>query len=196
MARSRPESVDDATTIGNLIYMMHTTWADVSGLLQWLFRMLTEHSDWAERVRNRHREPSLSMRIVMETLRLEQSEYLYRVANRAIEHAGSVIPRGWLIRLCVRESHQNPAVFDDPQSFDPDRFLHRSYARQDYAPFGAGLRHACLGEGLTKALGRIFVEELAVGYAWRTIADGPYEYSAWRHWRPSSDWRVLVTAAA
>lgn len=202
LATHRPDAVEDPTVIGNLIYLMHLSWSDVSGLLVWVFRMLTEHPEWVERL---HVAPMgagggdaaglpLSTRVVLETLRLEQSEHLYRVANRAIEHDGFVIPRGWLVRLCVRESHRDPAVFENPEAFDPDRFLRRTYTRREYSPFGAGLRHACLGEGLTRAVGRVFVEELVSAYTWRTVADGAYEYSAWRHWRPSSRWRVLVTA--
>jgi cytochrome P450 len=200
MAKSRVESIDDPTVIGNLIYMMHTTWSDVSGLLQWVFRMLTEHSEWVERLRDAPETeppandgpPALATRVVMETLRLEQSEYLYRVTTRRIEHAGFVIPRGWLVRLCVRESHRDPAVFADPEEFNPDRFLDRSFTRHQYSPFGAGLRHDCLGAALTMMVGRLFVDALAKGFEWRTVADGPHEFSAWRHWRPSSSWRVLV----
>jgi cytochrome P450 len=138
----------------------------------------------------------LSTRVVLETLRLEQSEHLYRVATREIEHRGFVIPRGWLVRLCVRESHRDPAVFENPEAFDPDRFLRRTYTRREYSPFGAGLRHTCLGEGLTRLVGHVFVEEVASAYTWRTVTDGAYEYSAWRHWRPSSRWRVLATSTA
>ena len=199
MAGSRPGSIDDPTMIGNLVYMMHTTWADVSGLLQWVLRMLTDHPEWADRLRL---SPSradaegvlpLSTRIVMETLRLEQSEYLYRETTRDIEHKGVVIPRGWLVRLCVRESHQDPAVFANPDIFDPDRFLSRTFTRREYAPFGAGLRHACLGEHLTRTVASLFAEELAGGYRWQTVADGPPEHSAWRHWRPASAWRIVMT---
>ncbi|MBK9241185.1 MAG: cytochrome P450 [Acidobacteria bacterium] len=156
---------------GNLAYILHTTWADVSGLLQWIARMLTDHGQWADRLRlPAHADSaheggalSLSTRVVMETLRLEQSEYLYRATTSDVSHGGMVIPKGWLVRLCVRESHQDPAVFEHAQTFDPDRFLHRSFARREYAPFGAGLRHACLGEELTKTVGGIFAEELARG---------------------------------
>ncbi len=201
MERSRPGAVDDPTISGNLIYLMHFSWSDVSGLLQWVFRMLTEHSEWAERLRatravavsERNGAPGLSTRVVMETLRLEQSEHLYRVANRDIEHEDFVIPRGWLVRVCVRESHRDPVVFNEPEKFNPDRFLGRSYTRREYSPFGAGLRHTCLGEGLSRQVGRIFAEELSLGYEWRTVSDGPYEYSAWRHWRPSSNWQVVVS---
>ncbi|MEP6506893.1 MAG: cytochrome P450 [Gemmatimonadales bacterium] len=203
MARRRPGLVEDPTIAGNLIYLMHFTWSDVSGLLQWVFRMLTEHSEWAERLRamrgvtdsDQVSALSLSTRVVMETLRLEQSEHLYRFAKRDIEHEGIMIPRGWLVRLCVRESHRDPMVFHDPDEFDPDRFLTRPYTRREYSPFGAGLRHTCLGEGLSRQVGRVFAEELAWGYRWRTVTDGPYEYSSWRHWRPSSSWRVRLTPA-
>ena len=203
MSANERAPLDDPTVSGNLIYLMHFSWGDVSGLLQWIFRMLTEHQEWAERLRatrasNGSEESdatSLSTRVVMETLRLEQMEHLYRVANQTIKHDGVVIPEGWLVRVCVRESHRDPAVFEDPEKFDPDRFLRRSYQRREYAPFGAGLRRACLGEGLSRHVGRIFAEELARGYRWRTVADGAYEYGVWRHWRPSSDWRVMLTTA-
>jgi len=199
MARTRPGSADDPTMIGNLVYMLHTTWADVSGLLQWVTRLLTDHGEWADRLRQArgtgdNGSASLSTRVVMETLRLEQSEYLYRVATADIDHNGFRVPKGWLVRLCVRESHQDPTVFEEPAVFNPDRFLHRTFTRREYAPFGAGLRHACLGEQLTRTVASIFVEELARGYVWHTVTDGPPEHSAWRHWRPSSGWRIALTA--
>jgi cytochrome P450 len=193
-------AIDDPTVVRNLIYLLHTSWADVSGLLVWLWRMMTEHAQWAESVRNGHRQggvdegvQSLSTRIVMETLRLEQSEQLYRVTTRQIQHGHFVIPKGWLVRLCVRESHQDPSVFERPDVFDPDRFLHHTFTRREYSVFGGTLRHACLGEGLTTMVGRIFVEEVC-GMSWETTADGEYEYGPWRHWRPSSAWRVRLAA--
>ena len=199
MDRARPGSTQDPMMIGNLVYMMHTTWADVSGLLQWVFRMLTDHPEWADRLRltspatGSDDELPLSTRVVMETLRLEQSEYLYRETTRRIEHRGVVIPKGWLVRLCTRESHRDPTVFEHPDVFDPDRFVSRAFTRREYAPFGAGLRHACLGEHLTRTVASLFAEELARGYQWRTVADGPPEHSAWRHWRPASAWRIVLT---
>ncbi len=203
LERARPGASDDPTLLGNLVYMGHTTWADVSGLLVWVFRMLTEHAAWAERLRavgsstrDEDGEPPLATRIVMETLRLEQSEHLYRIALRDLPRGDTLIPRGWLVRLCVRESHQDPRVFADPATFDPDRFRGRSYSLREYSPFGGGLRHACVGEGLTTRVAATFAETLTTGFRWSTVADGPYEYSAWRHWRPGSAWRVKVTALA
>jgi len=201
LATADGDAIDDPTVVRNLIYLLHTSWADVSGLLVWLWRMMTEHAQWAERVRKGDHQrgmaegvQSLPTRIVMETLRLEQSEQLYRVTTRQIEHGNLVIPEGWLVRLCVREGHQDPSVFEHPEVFDPDRFLHHTFTRREYSVFGGTLRHACLGEGLTTMVGRIFVEELCGTVSWETTADGEYEYGPWRHWRPSSAWRVRLAA--
>ena len=46
-----------------------------------------------------------------------------------ITHAGFRLPRGWLLRICVHESHRDPAVFEHPEVFDPDRFLRRAPTR-------------------------------------------------------------------
>jgi cytochrome P450 len=202
LSRHRPGALRDASLVTNLAYVMHTTWADVSGLLVWALRLLTDHPEWVDRLRaegtDEHQGSTLPLgtRIVLETLRLEQSEYLYRIATRTIRHGDLVVPRGWLVRLCVQESHRDATIFERPDTFDPDRFLRRTYTRREYSPFGAGLRHACLGEGLTKMVGRAFVEELARDYEWATVQDGPPEYSTWRHWRPSSDWRITVKRRA
>jgi cytochrome P450 len=200
IARRHPEMRADSGVMGNLIYEMHITWADLAGLLQWLLRMLTDHPYWLERL---HAAPAadadegehaaLAARIVSETLRMQQVEHLYRTAERDIEHEGKVIPRGWMVRICLQESHRDPAVFANPDAFDPDRFVGRTYTRREFLPFGAG-RHACIGESLARTVGRLFVDELGSGWEWRTVADGPIEQGSWRHWRPSSRWRIAMAA--
>ena len=200
ITRRYPEARTDAGLIGNLIYEMHITWADLSGLVQWLLRMLADHPLWLARLRaapppdpEDAEHASLAARVVSETLRLQQVEHLYRTAERDLAHEGKVIPRGWLVRICLWESHRDPDVFPDPDAFDPDRFLGRTYTRREFLPFGAG-RHACIGEALARTVGRLFVEALADGWEWRTVADGPIEQGSWRHWRPSSRWRIAIAA--
>jgi cytochrome P450 len=198
----QPGALDEDTVLYNLAYMCHTTWGDISGLLTWLFRMLVDNPQWADRLRDAQQSgapgeaAALAGLIVQETLRLEQSEHLYRVARRDIaDEDGTVVPKGWLIRVCVRESHRDPSVFDAAETFDPERFERRTFTRREYSPFGAGGRTACIGEGLTRALAAVFAEEVVRGRRWRTVVDAPPEYGPWRHWRPSSAWRVAVTPA-
>ena len=195
-------ALDEDTVLHNLAYMCHTTWGDISGLLTWVFRMLVDNPEWADRLRDTQRTgapgeaAALAGRIVQETLRLEQSEHLYRVAMRDIaDEDGTVVPKGWLIRVCVRESHRDPSVFDAAETFNPDRFERRTFTRREYSPFGAGGRTACIGEGLTRMVAAVFAEEVVRGWRWRTANDGPPEYGPWRHWRPSSNWRVTAMPA-
>jgi cytochrome P450 len=130
---------------------------------------------------------------VMETLRLEQSEYLYRRVSRPIDIDGHRVPAGWILRLCVNESHRDPTVFADPDRFEPQRFLSRAYSRTEYSPFG-GHTHGCMGAHVAYFLGRLLVEELALGYAWTVVSDGPIERGSRHrdHWRPSARRRIAM----
>ena len=106
--------------LGNLIYIMQVTWGDVTGLLLWVFKMLSDHPEWRARLAH-EQSRELAMRIVQETLRLEQSESRYRRATADLELDGFRIPKDWLVRMCIRESHQDESVFPNATTFDPDR---------------------------------------------------------------------------
>lgn len=180
---SEPELVDDPAVIFNLLYIGVAGGGDLSDLLVWITKMLCDHASWAERLRLDPGSSDLANRVVLETLRLEQSEYLVRRALSDLRFHETRIPAGWHIRVCVRESHRDPSKFEDPETFNPDRFLERPGAGS-YLPFGIGGR-ACLGQHLTVEFGRIFAEELAGGFEWEVIDDGPREFGGF-HWRPSS----------
>jgi cytochrome P450 len=183
----------------NLAAIMENTAGDLSGLLNWLLRQLIDHPRWVEPLRaevargGTSAPDALATRVVLEALRLEQMEFIYRDVTQDLPLDGFVIPRGWQLRICVRESHRDPAIFPDPDAFNPDRFLGRSYTRTEYAPFGIlGSYVVCLGEQLTKTVGRIFVSELAAGFDWRVLRDGPREFSGW-HSAPSGRLRLQLT---
>ncbi len=191
LARNTPEALSDRTVLGNLIYITQVTWGDVTGLLLWVFKMLSEHPAWRERLAQ-ERNRDLSTRIVRETLRLEQSESRYRRALTDLDLDGFRIPKNWLVRMCIRESHQDAATFPDPTVFNPDRFLGKPFTRAQYAPFGA-FRLACIGEELTKVVGAIFALELVSGFEWRVVEDGAAEISSWAHNAPSRRLSVEMT---
>src|SRR4029079_3415347 len=108
----------------------------------WILQMLLRHQEWLSRVREcvvrqdsasaiaEQSEP-VTTRIVSETLRLEQSEYLIRRTTGELKLAGFVIPKGWLVRICVRESHRSAAAFKEPNTFNPDRFIHNQPSRAE-----------------------------------------------------------------
>ena len=201
-----PAALDDPTRARNLFLAYRISTADVAGLLDWVLAQLTDAPEWIRAVRAQSgtaggptgsQPTDLASRVVLETLRLEQSEYLYRRVTRPIELAGATIPAGWLVRICVQESHRDPAIYPNPDRFDPDRFLGRVFGRSEYSPFGAD-NHGCLGAMVALFLGRIFVEELCHGYDWQLAQDGPPERGTRHrhHWRPSSQRRFVLSRLA
>jgi|SRR5688572_9287816 len=192
MADAHAGAIDDPTIAGNFILVSHIAYGDLTGLHMWIFKMVSDHP--AVLLPVRAGVADAGTRIVMETLRMEQSEFLYRRVTRSFDYEGLTIPAGWMIRFCIRESHRDPSVFPDPDRFDPNRFANRTYSREEYSPFGAD-SHACMGSHFAHFLGRLFVEELARGFDWQVVADGPAELGGNRpgdHWRPSTRLRVVL----
>ncbi len=185
-ARVSPGALADLFTLRNLIFTAISTREDVAGLLIWMLKLLSDNPAWVARLREvPGNDVDLSDRIVSETLRLEQSEYVLSRAKHDIRLDGFVIPAHWMIRVCVHEAHRDAKKFEDPDRFNPDRFLANRYDREAFSPFGIGSR-SCTGEILTRAMARVFIAELTRNFDWSVVADGPRELSAHRHWAPSS----------
>ena len=186
------ESADDATAIKNLVYMAQTGAADVSALMAWVIWMLSVNDGWVERLRTSPDIGPAARRVVMEAVRMEQSEFILRRTTDEIRWQGFTIPRGWRVRICVRESHRDPAVFADADQFDPDQFVGDPVPRHDYSAFGVSTtRTRCMGEGMTLTIGRLFVEQLVCGFDWTVVSRAKPEFSG-VHWRPSSQFSVAL----
>jgi cytochrome P450 len=193
LVAARTDAPDDPTLLGNLVYMIETGGRDTADLLLWVLKELADHPDQAAEL-GRTADPGLARRIVLETLRREQSEYVVRRVMRPITVEGYTVPAGWLLRFCVRESHRDPAVFADPERFDPDRFLGDPPRANAYAPFGLGV-HTCLGRSLVLALATDFLTPLGGGHDWRVTADGPRVFGSF-HWMPSRRFRLAFSSRA
>ena len=87
-------------------------------------------------------------KVVTETLRLFPPVYaLPRVADQDVQFDGYRVPEGERIGIIIRRIQRDPRFFDDPETFDPDRWTDEF--RQElhdfaYAPFGGGPR-ICIG---------------------------------------------------
>lgn len=91
----------------------------------------------------------LTVRILHEAMRLcPPAPAVARQARVDVEVDGFAVPRGWNIILNLYALHRDPAAWDKPEEFDPDRFLpERSHSRDrwQYLPFGGGQR-SCVGD--------------------------------------------------
>lgn len=201
-----PNLLENEARTRNLILIFRLATGDLTALLDWVTTKLSQHPEWQARVRGEEgvsggphgTQPNdVASRVVLETLRMEQSEYLYRTVVRPIEVEGYDIPPGWLVRICVQESHRDPEIFKDPDLFDPERFANRRMTRREYSPFGADHR-ACMGVSMVHFMGRVFVEELCGGYELLVTRDAPMEKGTRHrdHWRPSPDRRVVLNPLA
>jgi cytochrome P450 len=71
-----------------------------------------------------------------------------RMATRDVEVAGYRVPAGTMLAFGRLSVQTDPSLWDDPLSFDPDRFSPERSAGRDrwqYVPFGGGPR-SCIGD--------------------------------------------------
>jgi cytochrome P450 len=113
-----------------------------------------------------------------ETLRLYPPAWIGpRRAIEDFEFAGQKVKAGTYVNYCSWASHRLPEVFEDPESFVPNRFSKErktALPRGAYVPFGGGSR-ICIGKrfgqtevkAITTAILRRFRLELAPGYEMR-----------------------------
>ena len=204
--RADAAHLEDETLIGNLVLIVHVTRSNVRGLLGWVLKEHVDHPQFAQRIRQAARDTTegasrveaLATNFVSETLRMHQSEYFYREVVNEIRIGPHRVPKGWLLRVCVRECHDDPVVFPEPSAFNPERFAGRHYSKTEYCPFGHGA-HSCFGAGLAIMIARALITALAIDFDARGVSDGPAERQGnrhWSHWRPSRSLRVALRSAS
>lgn len=91
----------------------------------------------------------LTVRVLHEAMRLcPPAPAIARQAREDVEIDGHRVPRGWNVVLNLYALHRDPAAWERPTQFDPERFTpERAAARSrwQYLPFGGGQR-ACIGD--------------------------------------------------
>jgi len=187
--------IDDDTVLGNLLQMLDSGCSDVTGLSTWTLKLLTDNPAEIERLKKSLESSSpeaeaVAHNIISETLRLEQSEYLYRRTTQPIQIGKYTVPEGWMLRICIRDGHQDANKFTDPEKFCPMRFSGKDYSHNEYAPFGL-FKHRCVGENLARAISRILIIELVRNYSFFVTRDGPREHGNF-HWEPNRKFALCL----
>ena len=159
-------SADQVT--GMFISMMFAGHHTTSGTAAWTLIELLRHPDWYARVVAENdalaaaladegeqltyqalREMPVTEAAIKEALRLHPPLIiLLRVAKVPVEVEGYTIRPGQLVGASLSVSNRLPEAFDDPDAYDPGRYLDPRHDDADnpwnWIPFGAG-RHRCVG---------------------------------------------------
>lgn len=93
----------------------------------------------------------------------------FRRVLRDFELGGYLIPKDWVVIYSVRETQHTSPLFDDAESFIPERWEGLDELaganKYHYIPFGAGPR-GCIGKAYAMLLAKIFVIELVRRCDW------------------------------
>ncbi len=67
-----------------------------------------------------------------------------KIVNRSFTLGSRVLNVNDELGVCISLLHRQPAIWENPSAFAPDRYVDRKYAPSEYAPFGGGTRK-CIG---------------------------------------------------
>jgi len=133
-----------------------------SNLLTQAMVTLADEEEWWERM---SASPDTVPAVVEEALRyFSPSAVNQRAAASDVDFHGVHIPAGDVVLVCYLAADHDPAVFPNPEVFDPSRDN-----LGDHLAFGRGI-HFCPGAALARMEARIALEELSAAVAGYSIA--------------------------
>lgn len=152
-----------------------------ANLLAWTFYLLSRHPGIERKVREElqtvlngrtPRFDDLPQLVYLESV-LEESLRLYppawilaRQSTRVERVGGFDIPKGSVIVISPYVIHRNTKFWDNPEGFDPDRFIEKNSQdrkKYSYIPFGAGPRQ-CIGNAFALMEAKIILATALQSY--------------------------------
>jgi cytochrome P450 len=106
-------------------------------------------------------QPHLLDEVIKESLRLYPPIHLgTRRVVESIDFDGHCVPAGERLIYSIYLTHRDPAIWEDPEDFKPERFTRGSKKPSfAYVPFGGGPR-ACIGAAFGQAEARLVLARL------------------------------------
>ncbi|CUH80625.1 cytochrome P450 [Tropicibacter naphthalenivorans] len=144
-----------------LLLAGHETTTNAAGNL--ILELLKRREQW----RAIAQDPALAKNAVEEGLRYATSVVAWRRrAKEPVTIGGVDLPAGANLLLSLASANRDPALFEEPETFD----IARKDARNHMA-FGKGLHH-CVGAPLARLELRILLEELTAAFPEMRLAEG------------------------
>jgi cytochrome P450 len=165
LAAKNPETgqpMPEALVVSNLLTLLEAGHETTAKALTWTLYLLARAPDWQARVYDEIcnaagdgpidaaviERLTVTQRVLKESMRLyPPAPVIARQSTEALNIGGWPLPAGSQIVIPIFAIHRHRKLWDDPDRFDPDRFLPEAEAgrpRTQYMPFGGGPR-VCIG---------------------------------------------------
>lgn len=138
-------ALDEDAAAGHANILFVSASEPVAITLAWTVLLLSQQRDWRRALRA---DEQWASPVLLESLRLlPPNGFMVRLTTRTLTLAGIELPPNCEVMLCPLLSHRDPAVFERPRAFVPERWRDARPSAYEYFPFGAGI-HACVGRAL------------------------------------------------
>lgn len=170
--------LSDKTIRDQMLTMLIAGHDTSTALLAWIFALLGQHPDvYAKLVRELDegepgQHPPLLDQVIKETLRLYPPIHIGNrmVAEDVAFGEGETIPAGSRMFYSIYLTQRDPAIWEQPDHFLPERFA-RGRSKTPpmaYVPFGGGPR-ACIGAAFGQAEARIVLAYLLQNFDFQPL---------------------------
>jgi cytochrome P450 len=145
-------ALDEDQIVSNAAVLLFGGIETTEGMIANAALHLLENPSALERSR---REPQLIDAAIEESLRLEPAAAVIdRYATAAVDLAQAEIAPGELVRISIAAANRDPAIFADPDRFDPHRGNGRGHLAFAHGP------HVCVGVHLARLEARVGLRAL------------------------------------
>lgn len=174
----------DEEIINQMIFVMMASHDTTTSTLTSMVYETARSPEWQERMRaeahmfyekgpleyNRLKEFEEIGYVLNECLRLHPALVaMPRKVVKGFDFKGYHIPADTIIAVSPHISHRDPAVWSNPEEFDPLRFsperAEHKKASNCFIPFGAG-RHVCIGKYFAEMEAKITMSHFARRFKW------------------------------
>ncbi len=214
LAAKDPETglgLPDASIRANIITFIMAGHETTANGLTWTLYLLSQSPEWreraeeeAERAFDPRRPTSFEQCVVLRAV-FEEALRLYppaaMLAREAIaddEILGRRVPAGTVVAISPYVLHRRRGLWDDPDAFDPSRFLGERRERIDrfaYIPFGAGPR-VCIGMAFAMQEAIMVLANLLRAFRFDLVAGHPVTPQQRVTLRPRSGMKMHVRRRA
>lgn len=145
------EAMSDVELRDELVTLLTAGHETTATALAWLFERVVRHPEAHDRLRaeaDAGGDTTYLDAVIRESLRTRPVVFdTPRLLTEPLELGEYVVPAGWWAAPAIPLVHNSNELMDNPERFDPDRFLGDDAPVRGWIPFGGGKRR-CLGTRL------------------------------------------------